>query len=188
MIFRGVALAPDEPEAVSPGALDPTPRTAVARVWGFGPHPWRDRGRTPGTRSSVEKFDRIIGVGTNPPTEVLAADYENNVITVAQSLFWAKGDGVSFDFEGGGPDIGAYEWRKKVPEEDGGVTDHDQPDGADQGPTNDRGSDDGGQDDSSRASVGGGCNCRTGQVPPALFALLGVLLVGRSRRGARRPR
>jgi len=42
---------------------------------------------------------------------VLSSDYQNNTITIDRSLNWQKGEGVTYEYSGSAPDIGAYEYR-----------------------------------------------------------------------------
>ncbi len=42
---------------------------------------------------------------------VLKSDYKNKTVTIDRELSWNKGEGVTYDFEGAAPDIGAYEYR-----------------------------------------------------------------------------
>jgi len=59
---------------------------------------------------SVIEADRIQLQGQSRSVSIVAIDYENNVITVDQSVSWGKGYGVSLAYHGSVPDIGAYEY------------------------------------------------------------------------------
>ena len=55
-------------------------------------------------------YGDLIQVGGNNPVRITGIDYDNNEITVAQSISWNSGDGVNFFYVGSTPDIGAYEY------------------------------------------------------------------------------
>ena len=55
-------------------------------------------------------YGDLIQVGDNNPVRITGIDYDNNEITVEQSISWNSGDGVSFVYAGLSPDIGAYEY------------------------------------------------------------------------------
>ncbi len=42
---------------------------------------------------------------------VVKSDYKNKTITIDRALSWSKGEGVTYDFNGAAPDIGAYEYK-----------------------------------------------------------------------------
>jgi chitodextrinase len=52
----------------------------------------------------------LIQVGSNSPARVTAVNYSTNTITVNRSISWNNGDGVSYEYIGFQPDIGAYEY------------------------------------------------------------------------------
>jgi len=52
----------------------------------------------------------LIQVGSNGPVRITAVNYATNTITLANSISWNKGDGVSYPYSGSAPDIGAYEY------------------------------------------------------------------------------
>jgi len=53
----------------------------------------------------------IIQLERNPQTaRIIAVDYEENILIVDVSLSWEAGQGVSLDFKGYSPDIGAFEF------------------------------------------------------------------------------
>jgi len=52
--------------------------------------------------------DQII-IGNNSPVTVQNVDYDNNILTINQSISWNAGDGVSLPYNGLAPDIGAFE-------------------------------------------------------------------------------
>ncbi len=54
----------------------------------------------------------IIQVGINPPTMIIEIDYDQNKLTVDQSINWNAGDPVSFPYNGTAPDIGAFEFNE----------------------------------------------------------------------------
>lgn len=43
-------------------------------------------------------------------SRIIDLDYRNNIITINRSLIWNKGQGVSLNYNGFAPDIGAYEY------------------------------------------------------------------------------
>ena len=55
--------------------------------------------------------DRIQLQGESESVGVLAIDYENNLITIDQSISWQEGVGVSLAYRNSAPDIGAYEYK-----------------------------------------------------------------------------
>lgn len=60
----------------------------------------------------------IIKIGFGKPVLITHVDYRTGAITLNASRAWNKGDNVSFDYSGSGPDIGAYEYgyeTKQVP-------------------------------------------------------------------------
>lgn len=52
----------------------------------------------------------FVRVGGNSAVKVTKVDYVKNVIVVDRKISWNKGDGVSLNYEGNGPDIGAAEY------------------------------------------------------------------------------
>ena len=54
----------------------------------------------------VKEGDKIR-VGDNPAVRVIGVDYSRNEIRVDNSISWNRGDGVSYDYEGSAPNIGA---------------------------------------------------------------------------------
>jgi hypothetical protein len=126
-------------------------------------------------------------IGAEPAVEVVAADYDAHLLTLAESRQWSEGDPVSLPFVGAAPDIGAYEYGAGG---DGGVG---EPGGAG-GVGGSGAADDGGVGATAGAPVGagdegeGGCGCRLlarqGGGPSAHGALwlLGALGVVRRRR------
>jgi hypothetical protein len=59
----------------------------------------------------------MIQVGSQSPVQITAINYGTNAITVAQSISWSAGQGVSLPYSGNKPDIGAYEYKT-----DGNIT------------------------------------------------------------------
>jgi len=53
----------------------------------------------------------MIRIGSNPPVRVLARDIDAspNLLMVDTSVSWSDGDWVNLDYNGSGPDIGAFE-------------------------------------------------------------------------------
>jgi len=49
----------------------------------------------------------MMQVGSNSPVQITAIDYGTNTITVARSISWSNGQGVSLPYSGTRPDIGA---------------------------------------------------------------------------------
>ncbi|MGB3480210.1 MAG: T9SS type A sorting domain-containing protein [bacterium] len=52
----------------------------------------------------------LIRVGANESLRIVEIDYDNNIITVDQSISWSNNDGVSLPYYGSVPDMGAYEY------------------------------------------------------------------------------
>src|SRR5690606_37487716 len=48
-----------------------------------------------------------VQIGSNPPVQLTAVNHSTNVLTLASSVSWSKGDGVSLPYQGRAPDIGA---------------------------------------------------------------------------------
>ena len=59
-------------------------------------------------RWGIQKGEDIV-IGTKKAV-VVSSDYQNNTITIDRDLIWSKGEGVSYDYKGNAPDIGAYEY------------------------------------------------------------------------------
>jgi len=59
----------------------------------------------------------LIRIGKNNPVRIVKIDYENNRITVDESISWEDGDGVSLSYSGLSPDMGAYEYGAQGVEE-----------------------------------------------------------------------
>jgi hypothetical protein len=57
----------------------------------------------------------MIQVGSNSPVQITAVNYETNTITVAQSISWSNGQGVSLPYSGARPDMGAHEYTNGKP-------------------------------------------------------------------------
>jgi len=55
-----------------------------------------------------------IRVGANDPVKIVDIDYDNNKITIDQSISCNDGDGVSLVYYNSAPDIGAYEYNGTV--------------------------------------------------------------------------
>jgi len=53
----------------------------------------------------------MIQVGSNSPVQITSIDYGKNTVTVARSLSWSNGQGVSLPYSGTRPDIGAHEYQ-----------------------------------------------------------------------------
>lgn len=51
----------------------------------------------------------LMRVGSNPVVQIMEVDYSTNTITVDRPICWQWGDGVTYDYKGLGPDIGAKE-------------------------------------------------------------------------------
>ena len=51
----------------------------------------------------------MIQVGSQSPVQVTAIAHGTNTITVARSLTWSAGQGVSLPYGGTRPDLGAHE-------------------------------------------------------------------------------
>jgi parallel beta-helix repeat protein len=58
----------------------------------------------------------LIKIGSNNSARVINVDYDNNTITVDMSITWNTNDGVSYDYSGSRPDIGAYEYVSSEPD------------------------------------------------------------------------
>jgi hypothetical protein len=57
-----------------------------------------------------------VKIGSNPAVRVLKVDYANNTLTLVQSINWVTGDPVHLgNFDGRGPDAGAYEFSDSQP-------------------------------------------------------------------------
>ncbi|NPA81691.1 MAG: hypothetical protein GXO31_03675 [Epsilonproteobacteria bacterium] len=54
----------------------------------------------------VKEGDKIK-IGRNPSVRVIAVDYASNTITIDTPVSWGANEGVSYDYEGSMPDIGA---------------------------------------------------------------------------------
>ncbi len=54
---------------------------------------------------SVQRGD-IIRIGASAPVTVMAVDYSKRTLTLNKTMSWAKGDHVSYDYDGSGPDFG----------------------------------------------------------------------------------
>ena len=66
----------------------------------------------------------LVQVGGNPPVRVAQVDLASNTLTLEESLSWNAGDGVSYPFEGGAPDVGAVEFADEPTDADAdGVSD-----------------------------------------------------------------
>ena len=52
----------------------------------------------------------IIRVGSNEPVQILNIDYNSNIIEIDRDISWEINDGVSLNFYGSAPDIGAFEY------------------------------------------------------------------------------
>jgi hypothetical protein len=52
----------------------------------------------------------LVRVGANESLRIIGIDYDNNKITVDQSISWSNNDGVSLPYADSTPDIGAYEY------------------------------------------------------------------------------
>lgn len=52
-----------------------------------------------------------IQVGNNSPVQITNIDYNNNIITIDNSISWNSGEFVCFPFEGDSLDIGAFEYK-----------------------------------------------------------------------------
>ena len=52
----------------------------------------------------------LVRVGANELLRIVGIDYDNNKITVDQSISWSNNDGVSLPYAESAPDIGAYEY------------------------------------------------------------------------------
>ena len=51
----------------------------------------------------------LIRIGSNPPVRVTGRDINTNVLLIDTSISWSSGDWVNLDYNGAGPDIGAFE-------------------------------------------------------------------------------
>src|SRR5439155_7051113 len=51
----------------------------------------------------------MIQVGSNSPVQITSINYGTNAITVARSISWSNGQGVSLPYSGARPDMGAHE-------------------------------------------------------------------------------
>jgi len=51
----------------------------------------------------------LIRIGDNPPVRVVLRDIDYNVLMVDGEVSWSDGDGVNLDYNGAGPDVGAFE-------------------------------------------------------------------------------
>ncbi|MCP4417255.1 MAG: right-handed parallel beta-helix repeat-containing protein [Chloroflexi bacterium] len=57
----------------------------------------------------LQDGDRIR-IGGNDPVKVVSVNYDNNTLTVDQTVFWHNQDSVNYDYEGNAPDTGALEF------------------------------------------------------------------------------
>ncbi|MFW8602208.1 right-handed parallel beta-helix repeat-containing protein [Desulfobacterota bacterium M19] len=51
----------------------------------------------------------LVVIGKNPPVRINGVNYTTNVLILAKSLAWQKGDSVNLPYKGAAPDIGARE-------------------------------------------------------------------------------
>ena len=51
----------------------------------------------------------LIRIGSNAPVRVTARNIDTNMLTIDASISWSSGDWVNLDYNGAGPDIGAFE-------------------------------------------------------------------------------
>ena len=54
--------------------------------------------------------DLIQLEGQDETVRIIDVDYDGNIITIAGSLVWVTGQGISFPYNGSAPDIGAFEY------------------------------------------------------------------------------
>lgn len=56
----------------------------------------------------------LIKIGAGEPVRIMAINYAQNTITLAEPRSWGIGEGVHLDYGGANPDIGAYEFAGPV--------------------------------------------------------------------------
>ena len=63
----------------------------------------------------VIEGDLIQLQGQTRTARITSVDYDNNILTIDQSLTWTQGLGVSLPYNGSAPDIGAFEYSQMKP-------------------------------------------------------------------------